>query len=91
MPPQFEVNVTRGRLVPGAEVIRSIVDTLRSDIEQDATLRARFDLNPRGVLGDRGILRDLQNEILSEQGRSVPAEDCDATCVSTGSCCCDTI
>lgn len=84
--------VLDGYLIPGELYIKAMVDRLRLDLRRDQELAARWDQDPRGILGERGIVRSLQSEILREQG--LPIEEIagqDDWCISTGSCCCETL
>jgi hypothetical protein len=82
--------VLDGFLIPGASYLKELIDQLRLDVADDAALRTRFQDNPRDVLGERGIVRLLQDEILRELGLAVP-EAAEKWCISTGSCCCQTL
>jgi hypothetical protein len=82
--------VLDGYLIPGELYIKALVDRLRLDLRRDQELAARWDQDPRAILGERGIVRDLQSEILREQG--LPVEQMENEwCISTGSCCCETL
>jgi hypothetical protein len=88
--PSNSAAVVNGYLIPGHDFIKALVDQLRADIAKDPALWQRFQQDPRSVLGERGIVRDLQNEILVEQG--IPVEqDAGDWCLSSGSCCCATM
>ena len=81
--------VLNGHLIPGQAYITALVDQLRADIHKDPDLQKRFQENPREVLGERGIVKDLQTEIMQEQGFDVP--EAAGWCISSGSCCCVTV
>ena len=82
--------VINGKLIPGQTYIKALVDQLREEMQADPSLRQQFKENPRTVLGDRGIVVDLQDEILREGG--LPVEERPSNwCISTGSCCCSTL
>lgn len=86
----YTVTVQDGYLIPDLQAIRAVLSALREDLKSNSDLKSRFNQDPRGVLGARGLSIDIQNEILSEAGEAV-AEDCTATCASTDSCCCETV
>jgi hypothetical protein len=84
------VRAIGGTLVPSLAAVRGVLSQLRQRVGTDANFRNQLLQNPRRVLGDAGIPRDLQNEILREAGIE-NAADCSGTCVSSGSCCCETV
>lgn len=90
--PPDSAAVLNGYLVPGASFLEAMINRLRIDLRNDEELSDRWKQDPRAVLAERGIVRDLQDEILREQGLPVeqraPQEE---WCLSTGSCCCETL
>ena len=86
----YQLEIVNGRPVPSADAIRALVTAVRKEIEEDSSLQDAFRDNPRQFLGDRGFTRDMQREILAESGMNAP-ESCTGTCISTGSCCCETM
>jgi hypothetical protein len=80
--------VVDGYLIPGQIFITAIVGRLREDMRKDPALEKRFQEDPRTVLAERGIVKDLQTELLLEQG--LPVAEAKGWCISTGSCCCET-
>jgi hypothetical protein len=81
--------VLNGYLIPGANYIKALIDQLRDEISKNPDLQKRYQENPREVLGERGIVKDLQTEIMEEQGLDVA--EALGWCISTGSCCCETL
>ena len=81
--------VVDGQLIPGQNLIKALVDQLRDEIKNNPTLKSRFQADPRSVLSERGIVKDLQTEILLESGMQVA--EAAGWCISTGSCCCSTL
>lgn len=77
-------------LAPSPADARKAVEAIRERLATDPKARAKFSEDPRGFLGDRGFNRDLQRELLKENGASVAA-DCEYTCVATSSVCCETV
>lgn len=88
--PSEAAAVVDGKLIPGRTLIRELINQLRAQIQSDPELGERYRNNPGEVLGDRGIVADLQNEILDEQGLPLP-EAASRWCISTSSCCCETL
>ena len=87
MPPGT-IKVVRGVVTPDAGAVRAVVKRLKTDIAGDPALAAKFKGNPRAVLAERGLSRDVQNELLVEMGRRVggPLADCLGTCGCSGCC-----
>lgn len=79
--------LVRGYLIPDGDAVEGLVKALREDLKVNDKLRREFETDPRQVLSRRGVVNDLVNEIMVEQF----AADCSGTCVSTGSCCCETL
>jgi hypothetical protein len=91
----FHLRLEKGYLLPDPDAIRAVMDDLRNDVRENPQLAERFRQDPRAVLGERGMARPLQNEIMRESGRFEieEAEFLDEGgphCVSTSSCCCQT-
>ena len=77
-------------LVPGSSFIQAMVDRLRLDLRNDPELAEHWKDDPRAVLGERGIVRDLQTEIMRKQ--AMPIEELMSEwCITTSSCCCETL
>lgn len=74
--------VAHGVLVPGANVVKAMFAALQSDINSNPQLAEQWKQNPAAVMAARGYNQDLQNEVLSAQGTSVP-ESCFITCNNT--------
>ncbi|MGO9158429.1 hypothetical protein [Mycobacterium sp.] len=74
--------VVHGVLFPGANVIKAMFAALQADINSNPQLADRWKQNPAAVMAERGYNQDLQNEVLSAQGTSVP-ESCFVTCQQT--------
>jgi hypothetical protein len=79
-------------LIPDVRALRSLSATLKADVKKDPELAKRFAKDPRAVMGERGLSRDVQNEMLVELGRTRlipggnPAADCVGTCGCSGCC-----
>src|SRR5271156_880299 len=71
--------VAHGALVPGANLIKAMFAALQADINSNPQLAEQWKQNPAAVMAARGYNQDLQNEVLSAQGPSVP-ENCYLTC-----------
>jgi hypothetical protein len=84
--------VVDGYLIPGKSYLDALISALRSDVTADPQLRERWDRDPRGLLGERGISLPIQNELLADSNKLSIEEaealeaDCSVTCVTT-SCC----
>jgi hypothetical protein len=74
--------VVHGILAPGANIIQAMLAALQADLNSDQQLAARWKQNPASIMAERGYNQDLQNEVLSSQGISVP-EACGFTCFVT--------
>lgn len=84
------VAVYKGYMIPGNNVIVELVKQLRAEIADNADLAQQWQDDPRSVLASRGIMVDLQSEVLKAEGIPLPEamKDCTVTVVSG---CCVTI
>jgi len=74
-----------GMLIPDADSVRSMLWTLQERMKTDAQLAARYRAEPGIVLGNLGICRDLQLEIMKAEGIEIgegePPRVCYVTCI----------
>jgi len=79
-----------GMLFPDADSVRSMLWTLQERMKTDAQLAARYQAEPGVVLGNLGICRELQLEIMKAEGIEVPeGEPCcwpPRSCIFTECC-----
>ena len=78
----------KGILMPSAETVREMILSLRERMENDKSLKSKYDSDPRKVLGEIGLNYEIQNEVLIEEGRNISLEgvECTGTCACTGCC-----
>ena len=81
-----------GQLLPEANTVRLMLKSLRLRAQKDRKLAAQWRKNPRAVLADLGISRNVQTQILIEEGIKVRVSPADnvaiANCYSCSGCCC---
>jgi hypothetical protein len=73
--------VLKGQLIPGANLAQAIVVRLRADLAGDQELRTRFESDPRSVLAERGLVRDVQDEVMAAEGVPIPQGLCTVSCI----------
>ncbi|WP_127503057.1 hypothetical protein [Actinoplanes solisilvae] len=79
---KFTLTVAKAILMPEEAALREFVRQLNSALKDDAELRARFEHDPRVVLGERGVALDFQRELLAASGLSgEEVGPCAETCV----------
>lgn len=76
-------NVVNGYLIPDVSDVKEVILKLKEELQNDAILAAQYKLNPRQVLGARGLCQDVQNEWLDEDEMQA---DCTGTCACSGCC-----
>lgn len=83
-----EVRISNATMVPSPEVIREFVKQLQELLKTDRSLAGAFALNPRGVLADRGLAFEFQEDMLREIQASGAGVQCTAVsgCACTGCC-----
>jgi hypothetical protein len=79
--------VRDGHLIPDAQTVRDILSKLREDIKREPALAVSLKMNPSQVLGDRGLSRPVQIQLMQEEG-SIPSDPHVAAfgCLHTHSC-----
>lgn len=78
-----QATVVNGYLIPDRDDVKAVLQQLQADMKNDARLAAEYRLNPRQVLGSRGLALDVQNEWIDENDAQA---GCVSTCVCTGCC-----
>jgi hypothetical protein len=81
-----------GTVTPDIKTIRAVMKSLRTRIRRDKTLAARYKSNPKVVLGELGLNKIIQLQILQEDGRRVRAgaeeQRLMLGCAGCTGCCC---
>jgi hypothetical protein len=78
-PSQPQARVINGVLIPDLDTLRSILFTLQQKMKTNAALATAFKADPARVLGEVGVCRDLQSEVLTLLGIPIP-EGCGGSC-----------
>lgn len=89
----FHVQIKKATFIPDESAVREFVAQLNAILKDDQALLSQFESDPRAVLADRGVARDIQTELLVNSGVvGVDTGDCTAdtclvftTCSSSGS------
>jgi hypothetical protein len=83
----FTVRVRKATFVPDLDAIREFAKELKGELDFDDDAAQKFNDDPSGFLGSRGLNQDLQNEFLVEQGLAGADLDCGIlSCVITDGC-----
>jgi hypothetical protein len=84
----FHVQVKKATFIPDESAVREFVAQLNAILKDDQALLSQFESDPRKVLSDRGVARDIQTELLVNSGvAGAEDEGCTAdTCLVFTTC-----
>lgn len=89
---RVKAQLVDGILVPDVQTVRNMMKVLKDNARQDPELAKRWKTNPRRVLGEMGLPRSIQNQLLREEGRRVLRTQFDISmesgCWGCSGCCC---
>ncbi|MEU4704034.1 hypothetical protein [Nonomuraea dietziae] len=71
---------------PDIDAIREFVKQLKVAFDEDPEQKIRFSEEPNAFLGERGLARDLQRELLAEFGVAGADSGCSFSCVLSEGC-----
>ena len=84
--------VIEGAVTPDIDIIREVIKGLRKRLQNDKAFAKRCKTKPRQVLGELGLNRIIQNQMLEEDGRKVRYSAAEQkimqSCHSCSGCCC---
>lgn len=78
----FSARVEKAAVLPDEAAVREFWSQFKGELENDSSLKARFQANPAVVLGERGLSVDIQQAVLVAVG-VLDEEACGMTCIST--------
>jgi len=79
------ITIDKGFVIVDTDTVRAVVAQLKTDITTDKALAARLKRDPRRVLGDRGLSKPIQDQMLKEERASDPNAP-EGHCVCTLCC-----
>ena len=92
MATSIKARFANGSISPDVKAVRLVIKGLRARLRSDKTFLKKYKKNPRVVLGELGLNRIIQTQILKEDGRVIRAAPGEVAmmigCAGCSGCCC---